>query len=551
MESTDPAERRRERSPTLVGQSAEHGAAVECGSSPSAADQRPAGGLLLRGGAVRWRGCALLLTGADGAGTSRLGAALVRAGAELISDGAVRLDQAGHVLVPHGAPAAAAAGSRIDLALIVSTTYQAGARWKPSERHGLRAVLSILDRTTAASGSLLGQLRLAACLAPRVSALSGPRPDADRVAPAILAYLDALIDGGAPGRVDDGPTQLAERAATALSSAALEPAAGAASPEVVRALLLQQPSVVMLYWHGRFGNRMHQYAYGATYARLNGCRFWLPSQWEGTHLFASQPHAVLPQGRLRATLHRSKDQFDRPERRIAALREAVPEAVVLRPADPRENYAARHVTVCFDNMCTYHPSIFSGMSRAHLRALFTFSDAVQQLELYKRLEDRQGSYDIAHLRRDDISNPAYNQTHVQGYSVISKRSYDATFAKFGFDPAAIEWVSDDYSGTWHTDRVAKPRGRWRYPTGSEVLPEVLFDWLEDFLRLYFARTIFRANSSFSWWAAFLSPGARVFSPVVDKRHIYGVDGLEELDVDFVEGNHPHWMSHNADIRIGA
>ena len=92
--------------------------------------------------------------------------------------------------------------------------------------------------------------------------------------------------------------------------------------------------------------------------------------------------------------------------------------------------------------------------------------------------------------------------------------------------------------------------RWRYPTGSEVLPGVLFDWLEDFLRLYFARTIFRANSSFSWWAAFLSPAARVFSPVVDKRHIYGVDGLEEIDVEFVEGNHPHWMYGNADIVIG-
>jgi hypothetical protein len=86
--------------------------------------------------------------------------------------------------------------------------------------------------------------------------------------------------------------------------------------------------------------------------------------------------------------------------------------------------------------------------------------------------------------------------------------------------------------------------------GSEVLPDVLFDWLEDFLRLYFARTIFRANSSFSWWAAFLSPCARVFSPVIDKRHIYGVDGLEEIDVDFIEGNHPHWMYNNADIRIG-
>jgi hypothetical protein len=83
------------------------------------------------------------------------------------------------------------------------------------------------------------------------------------------------------------------------------------------------------------------------------------------------------------------------------------------------------------------------------------------------------------------------------------------------------------------------------------LPGIIFDWLEDFLRLYFARTIFRANSSFSWWAAFLSPQARVFSPVLDVQHIYGVDGMEEISVEFVEGNHPHWMFDNEDIVIGA
>ena len=74
-------------------------------------------------------------------------------------------------------------------------------------------------------------------------------------------------------------------------------------------------------------------------------------------------------------------------------------------------------------------------------------------------------------------------------------------------------------------------------------PGSSFDWLDDFLKLYFARTIFRANSSFSWWAAMLSPTAKVFSPVIDTNHIYGVDGVEEITVDFVEGNHPHWLPH--------
>jgi hypothetical protein len=62
--------------------------------------------------------------------------------------------------------------------------------------------------------------------------------------------------------------------------------------------------------------------------------------------------------------------------------------------------------------------------------------------------------------------------------------------------------------------------------------DIVFDWLDDFLKMYFARTIFRANSSFSWWASFLSPTAKVYSPVINDIKIYGKDNiLEELDVD--------------------
>ena len=509
-----------------------HSSAGASGGSALDSQRPSAGGLVVRGAAVAWRGAAMLLAGADGRGTSHLLAALVRAGAEFVADGEVFVDDRGRVRgAQDGAPAA-------DLTLIVATSFHPDAPWLPAELRGTRAALAMLDHEATARGVLRHQLAVAARLAPRVITLCGPRPEAEQVAPRLLVYLDALLDGRAP------------RGASPPAEAVARSAANAAPRPVVGELLRQQPSVVLLHWHGRFGNRMHEYAYGLTYARLHGCRLWLPSQWEGTRLFAQQPHVELPPGRLRATLNRSRDQFDHPERRIAALRAVVPEAVHLRPENPRANYARHDATVFFDDTCAYHPSIFAAQSRAHLRSVFAFSDAVRRLDLYKRLEDRQGTYDIAHLRRDDISNPRYNQTHVQAYSVISKRSYEAAFANFGFDPAAIEWVSDDYSGRWHADRVRKPRGRWRYPSGSEVLPDVIFDWLEDFLRLYFARTIFRANSSFSWWAAFLAPSARVFSPVVDKRHIYGVDGLEEIDVEFVEGNHPHWMYGNADIVIG-
>ena len=84
-------------------------------------------------------------------------------------------------------------------------------------------------------------------------------------------------------------------------------------------------------------------------------------------------------------------------------------------------------------------------------------------------------------------------------------------------------------------------------------PDVVFDWMNDFLKMYFARTIFRANSSFSWWAGFLSPTAKVYSPVVNKQHIYGRDNdgeEKEIDLKFVEGNEPHWMHNQPNIVFG-
>ena len=39
--------------------------------------------------------------------------------------------------------------------------------------------------------------------------------------------------------------------------------------------------LLQLRWRGRFGNRLFQYAYGATYARVTGLEFWTPAEWEG------------------------------------------------------------------------------------------------------------------------------------------------------------------------------------------------------------------------------------------------------------------------------
>ena len=297
--------------------------------------------------------------------------------------------------------------------------------------------------------------------------------------------------------------------------------------------------ILLSHWIGRFGNRMHQYAYGSTYGELNEVDFILPSEWEGSYLFKKRRHKILDHDDLRLELNQSHGT---PSSREKAIKKYLPKAKKINPEKYPENYRKHFDLVYFDSVCAYGNDIYKLMSKSFLLDLFEFSDLVKQTESYRYWESKKGTYDIAHLRRDDIANAQYNKTHAQGYSVISEGSYHRAFEKFGFDKNKIEWVSDDHMRKWHKNRPISQRLSWAYPLGSEYRQDIVFDWLEDFLKLYFARTVFRANSSFSWWASFLSPTAKVYSPVLDKQSIYGVnDKFEEIDVDFVEGNRPHWM----------
>jgi hypothetical protein len=308
--------------------------------------------------------------------------------------------------------------------------------------------------------------------------------------------------------------------------------------------------ILLAHWNGRFGNRLHQYIYGYYFSKINNYNFYLPSNWEGTIFFKNQYHKLIDDNLLRLEINQTQKALDNIHFRTYALKKFSKNMTrILVDESPNDPYKKISNHIFFDGVCAYNNKIFDPMESKEIKNIFEFSDKIKKLDVYKMHEDRQGTYNIAHLRRDDISNPQYNATHQQGYSVLSKESYFKAFKKFDFDPEKIEWVSDDYTGKWHKDRYKQFRANWKYPVGAEFIEGLGFDWLNDFLKIYFAKNIFRANSSFSWWAAFLSPCAKVYSPIIDKQLIYGRDGLKELDMDFTEGNHPHWMYNCKDILI--
>ncbi|MAG24328.1 hypothetical protein CMI47_02005 [Candidatus Pacearchaeota archaeon] len=314
--------------------------------------------------------------------------------------------------------------------------------------------------------------------------------------------------------------------------------------------MMPKEFIFLPYWYGRFGNRIHEYVYLATYARINSVDFYLPCKWEGTRLFKLQPGKIIEDEKIKDFIRIFRDIVDGNAE--GDFRDFFNDnySVDIKRINPHDSgYEKKSPASLVMSHCAYSKKIYNEMSKDHILGLLEFSDEVKSLDSYKYWESRKGTYDIAHLRRGDISSVIFNKNNIQYYSVISKEAYYNAFEKYGFDKDCVEWVSDDVSKKWDNREKKCYNFGYKYPEGSRYKKGIMFDWLEDFLALYFARTIFRANSSFSWWAAFMSPTAKVYSPVLTKRHIYGVDGKEEIMEDFTEGNHPHWQKGNCDIVI--
>lgn len=112
---------------------------------------------------------------------------------------------------------------------------------------------------------------------------------------------------------------------------------------------------------------------------------------------------------------------------------------------------------------------------------------------------------VVHYRRGDYASA--------GYPLVGRGAVTAAMKQFCIDECANVVTDED------------PRGSPDF--GGEL------SFLPDFLTLLGAPILFRANSSFSWWAATLGTG-RVFAPIITGF----AGGVEHDGIPYVEGNWP-------------
>jgi hypothetical protein len=112
---------------------------------------------------------------------------------------------------------------------------------------------------------------------------------------------------------------------------------------------------------------------------------------------------------------------------------------------------------------------------------------------------------VVHYRRTDYA--------AAGYPLIGRKAVTRAMRAFEITESAYV-VTDE-----------NPKTQPEYQGEMSFVP--------DFLTLLTAPILFRANSSFSWWAATLGTG-RVFSPIITGF----AGGIEHDGIPYVEGNWP-------------
>lgn len=280
--------------------------------------------------------------------------------------------------------------------------------------------------------------------------------------------------------------------------------------------------VICAGWIGRFGNKCHSYLYGKHIESKFGSKFYIPSRWEGCAIFKNPARIADTNFKKYSFVYgggsKNTNEFTRNQKKLELYNTKFNDNIELIDACDQTSYG--NTNCAYISLVSDADWFFREVSLGDIKKYLAFSDELKNTDMYKHFEDAQGTYDVAHFRRTDISKKHY----VGGHSMVSKKSYYDAFTKFDIDPNGVVWVSDE------------PSYGYRYDKDIPIINGQRINWLPDFLKLVFSRNHFRSNSSFSVWAAWIG-NSKVYSPWL---HEYSPG--KEIDFDFVLGNHPHWMA---------
>jgi len=164
-------------------------------------------------------------------------------------------------------------------------------------------------------------------------------------------------------------------------------------------------------------------------------------------------------------------------------------------------------------------------TRKQVREWFTFKP-----EILERLESIPKADVLLNVRQGEDYRGA-------GNVILSRKSYRDACVEFGYDDEMAQWESD-----------LEPTRLPDFPGDISASGlNVTMAALPSFYRLMTAQVLFRANSTFSWWAATLGHG-KVYSPII-KGLMGGVPDV--YCSNFIEGNYPQMTNDpiNTDLHL--
>lgn len=238
------------------------------------------------------------------------------------------------------------------------------------------------------------------------------------------------------------------------------------------------------------GNKLFQYAFARSYAESIGAELQTP-YWPGQDIFESINDPPI-------TTKFKETALD-----------SVPQG-------------EDNIDIIGFFQCAHHVKCYT---RTWAKKLFRFKQ--EWLEKFPKPEVR---YVAAHVRRGE-----YLHRYSNKYAVLTHRSYEAAFMLYGVDRSLVRWV---YTLTDKTPQKDVPwPNTWPYPAWTsssphaKMLPQAL-EFLPDFLMMIDADILFRANSTFSYWASVLADKQQqIFAPLVGEL-------VGEHDIPFIRGNWP-------------